>query len=41
MTVPAAHTGKPWAGWLWWAMSAGMGLAGVLLISVRRRRRIA
>jgi hypothetical protein len=38
VTVPRAHTGKPWAGWPWWAGTAVVGLTGVGLIEPWRRR---
>lgn len=32
VTVPAAHTGEPWAGWPWWAGVTALGIGGLLLL---------
>lgn len=41
-TVPATHTGEPWAGWPYWAIVGVLGLAGVASLEratrIRRRR---
>jgi hypothetical protein len=41
-TVPATHTGEPWAGWPYWAIIGVLGLAGVGSLEratrIRRRR---
>lgn len=39
VTVPAAKTGEPWAGWLWWVLvSAVGGLGGALIVRSARSR---
>lgn len=40
-TVPSAHTGEPWAGWLYWVLAAGTAALGYGLFEVGRRRRKA
>jgi hypothetical protein len=41
-TVPATHTGEPWAGWSYWAIIGFLGLVGVGSLEratrIRRRR---
>jgi hypothetical protein len=41
-TVPATHTGEPWAGWPYWALIGVLGIAGVASLEratrIRRRR---
>jgi hypothetical protein len=39
-TVPALETGEPWSALLYWALAAGIGLAGFGLFEFGRRRRI-
>jgi hypothetical protein len=38
-TVPVSPTGEPWSGQLYWALTAGIGLAGFGLFEFGRRRR--
>jgi hypothetical protein len=38
--VPALETGEPWSALLYWALAAGIGLAGFGLFEFGRRRRI-
>jgi len=40
-TVPSAHTGEPWSGWLYWALAAGAAALGCGLLEAGRRRRKA
>jgi hypothetical protein len=41
-TVPATHTGEPWAGWPYWVLVGVLGIAGVTSLEratrIRRRR---
>jgi hypothetical protein len=39
--VPAAHTGEPWSGWLYWALAAATAALGFCMFEVGRRRRRA
>lgn len=38
-SVPTSPTGEPWSGQLYWALAAGIGLAGFGLFEFGRRRR--
>ncbi|MHB1505348.1 MAG: ice-binding family protein [Sulfobacillus sp.] len=40
VVVPAAHTGEPWAGWVYWALIGAAGILGITLAmqGVTRRR---
>ncbi len=40
-TIPPAHTGEPWSGWLYWVLAAGTAALGYGLFEVGRRRRSA
>jgi hypothetical protein len=40
-TVPSAHTGEPWSGWLYWVLAAGTAALGCGVFEVGRRRRKA
>jgi hypothetical protein len=37
-TVPSAHTGEPWSGWLYWMLAAGTAALGYGIFEVGRRR---
>jgi len=37
-TVPATHTGEPWAGWLYWVLVTILGAVGIGLVADRARR---
>jgi hypothetical protein len=39
VVVPTAHTGEPWAGWLYWLIVAMLGALGFGLLADRLRRR--
>ncbi len=39
VVVPTAHTGEPWAGWLYWLVVASLGALGFGLLADRLRRR--
>jgi len=34
VVVPTAHTGKPWSGWLWWALVGLMGVFGLISLGL-------
>jgi hypothetical protein len=38
-TVPQAHTGEPWSGWLYWVLAAGTAALGCGVFEVGRRQR--